>query len=106
MLSRMICGKLSAHLGLEILAHDVAAERQRQAGLVLPPFAEVHDLREAVARVRELALVNDQSGVGIAALHRIENLVEGHHDVLEVRHVEAQRQEGARLQAGDGDLRV
>jgi hypothetical protein len=53
---------LADHLGPEIAADDVAAERQRQAaGPLVHHFAQVHDLPQAVVGVGELPLVDQQS---------------------------------------------
>ena len=51
----------------ERAADGVAAERQGQAGLLMPPDAEIKDLLEAVAGVGELAFVDDEAGIELAA---------------------------------------
>ena len=50
-------------LRAQILAHRVRAQRQRQAGLLLPPVAQVDDQLQILVAVGELAFVNDQPGV-------------------------------------------
>ena len=52
--------------GAEVAADHVAAQRQRQAGLLLPPDAEVDDQVQALVLERELPLVDDQPGVVLA----------------------------------------
>ena len=44
-------------------AHDVRAQRQRQAGSVLPPFAQIDDQLQLLFAVRQLSFVNDQPRV-------------------------------------------
>jgi hypothetical protein len=63
-------------LRAEIAPHDVAAERQRKAGLGLPPPAQVLDLRETLLRERELPLVDQDSRVEAPREHAFEDLVE------------------------------
>ena len=104
MLSCSIFDTLRNHLRPEIPADDVAAERQRQpAGPLRPPLAEIHDLPQPFVLVRELPLVDQQSGLGLAVEHRLLNLIERHDDVLEVRLVDAQREVGRRERAGNRD---
>src|SRR5437588_2195755 len=88
--------QLVLHWKRDVFAQNVSAQRQWQTGLALPPFAEVDDLCESRALVSELALVNDQAGVGFAALHRVEDLVERNHDVLEFTQVKLEREKCAR----------
>ena len=81
------------HLGPEVAADDVAAERQRQAaGPLRPPLAEVDDLLQALVLIRQLPFVDEQPGLGLAIEDGLLNLVERNHDVLEVGLVEPQRQ--------------
>ena len=68
----------STRLVAQVLADDVAAERQGQAGLLEPPLAEVDDLVQALVAVVELALVDDQAGVDLALGDGREDLVERH----------------------------
>src|SRR6266487_3800204 len=42
-----------------IFAHDIAAKRQRQTSLLLPPLAKIYNLLKTGLRISELALVND-----------------------------------------------
>src|SRR5579862_523856 len=57
---------LLAHGGGDGLADDVAPERERQPRFFLPPFAEVENLGEPFARVRQLAFVDDQPDIRAA----------------------------------------
>ena len=66
MLSRRIDVDLRAIRRRDIFANHIAAERQRQPGLRLPPFAEIDHLHESFASIGELAFVNDQARVGFA----------------------------------------
>ena len=90
-------------VGAEVLAHDVAAERKRQAGLAEPPFAEVDDEVQAVVAERELAFVDQQPDIHLAVDDRVFDLIERRDDGLEVRLVEAEREIRARERPGDGD---
>ena len=63
--------RLAEHLGeladaVDVAAHDVDAERQRQAGLEQPPLAEVEHLVQPEVGERELALVDQEAVVGAA----------------------------------------
>ena len=71
---------ISAHrLGAEVAADDVAAQRQRQPGLLLPPDAQVDDQVQALILKRELAFVDDQPGVELRRGDGGEDLVERQH---------------------------
>ena len=86
----------------EIAANHVAAERQRQAARALgPPLAEVDELPQPLLLVGELPFVNQQPRLDLAVAHGLEDLVERHHHVLDVRLVEPQRQERGRQRAGN-----
>ncbi len=95
-----------AHLGREVLADDVAAERERDAAArALPPFAKVENELEPLVGKGELALVDDETHVGLAGFHGIKDFVKGHHHVVEaLAEIKLGGEEGARHQAGDGDL--
>ena len=69
----------------------------------LPPFPQVHDLVEALALVRDLAFVDDESCVHAVREHGIRDLVKGNHGLVETGTPEIQRQHGRRESAGDGD---
>src|SRR5437588_12884475 len=84
------------HWKRDVFAQNVSAERQWQARLALPPFAEVDDLCESRALVSELALVNDQAGIGFAIAHGVENFVEGEDDGFEFTEIELKREKCAR----------
>ena len=60
--------ELGSVLVAEVAPGDVDPERQRQTGLEQPPLAEVDDLLQPVGLVRELALVDQEPGVGAARL--------------------------------------
>ena len=49
MLSRMIASKSRCTVRANILAQDITAQRQRQTGLALPPFAEIEDFLKPAA---------------------------------------------------------
>ena len=88
---------------VEIGARADAGQRHRQAGLGLPPFAEVGNLHQAVLGVGEAALVDDQPGVDLAALDRAEDAVVAHlHHLAEIGRRQPQQPEGGGLAPGDG----
>ena len=78
--------------GAEVAAHDVAAERKRQAGLAQPPGAHVLPEVEAVVLEGELALVDEQPDVHLAPRHGVLDLVEGHDHLHRVGLVEPEGQ--------------
>ena len=91
-------------LRAEVAADDVAAQRQRQAGLLLPPDAEIDDQVQPLILERELPLVDDEAGVESPVGDRVEDLVERHHFVGEpVRQQQPQRQKRRGQRAGHGD---
>ena len=82
-----------------VATHRDGAERQRQAGVALPPRAEVEHALEALLLPRQLALVDHDARGDIAR-------GDGSHDRLEV---ELHRLEGRQRQAGSeksGGLRA
>ena len=60
----------------EIFADAVAAQRQGQAGLFVPPHAQVDQQVQAEGLIGELAFMDDQPGVGFAVAHVRGDLVE------------------------------
>ena len=98
-----------AHGWLEAFVNDVAAEGQGKAVVLpTPPDAEVFADLQTFILIRELAFVDDEADVGLAGAHGLEDLVEGHDDVIEVlrglAEPELECEEGAGHGAGDGDL--
>ena len=63
-------------VGVQRALGEDRAERDRQPGVVLPPRAEVDQRRQAVRRVGEARLVDDQAGVEAAVPHRRHDLGE------------------------------
>src|SRR5262245_25754077 len=76
----------------EVAPHGVAAQRQRQPGLLLPPDAEVEHLRQPLPAVGELALVDHEAGLGTALAHLVEDAVERHDARRDARREELERQ--------------
>src|SRR5215213_7849750 len=92
----------------EAFVDDIAAEREWQAILRLPPpdakvFAEV----QALVAVSELAFVNDEADVGTSMTDGGEDFVEGNDDEIEFGgfffQPELEREKRAGHFAGDGD---
>ena len=98
---------LADHLGSEIAADDVAAERQRQAaGPPGPPLPEIDDLLQPFVLVRQLPLVDQQPRVRLAIENCLTDFVERDDEVFEVRLVDAQGQVGGGERARDSDPRA
>ncbi len=72
--------------------------------MVMPPFAEVENFVQAQVVVKQLAFVNQQSGVTVSFNDRVNDLIKGHDFVIEIRIVKSQRQKRAGQCAGYGDL--
>ena len=88
----------------QVLADDVAPQRQGEPGLLEPPLAEVDDLVQALVAVVELPLVDDQPGLDAALGDGRQDLVERHDDHRDVlAQAELERQVGRRQRARDGD---
>ena len=68
-----------------------------------PPLAEVDQSCAAFVLVGELPFVNQQAGLDLAVAHGLLDLVERHHDVLDVGLVQPQREERGRQLARDRD---
>ena len=68
-----------------------------------PPLAEVDDLLQALVLIRQLPLVDEEPGFGLAVEHGLLNLIEWNDNVLKVRFIEAQRQIRRRQRTRDGD---
>src|SRR5262245_37704816 len=74
-------------LRAEVALDGVAAHRQRQSRLFLPPRAEVDDLVQSLVAVGQLALVDQQAGVVIALYDFVNYLIEWDDAVIEFRRV-------------------
>ena len=103
MLCLSVRATLAISAGPEIAADGVAAERQRQAGLIAPPAPEIDDAVQPGLVVGELALVDDQPGLVLAGEHFGNDLVEGNDYGLDLGREELQRQVGGGQRARDGD---
>jgi len=84
-------------------ADGVATEREREVGLLAPPLAEVEELEQAVIRVGELALMDDEACLVFAGDYGGDDLVEGDHHGFDLRCEELEREVGGGEGAGDGD---
>ena len=81
-----------------------AAERYRQAGLTLPPFAEIFQALEAALFKNKAAFVDNYPGIGLARFDGIHDLIEWHEDaVFDFRIPEAEKEVGGGVFAGHGD---
>src|SRR5919202_3356180 len=93
-------GDLAYGLLTQVSSHDIPAQRQRQARLRIPPLAQVLNQSESLALVGELALVDKQPYISLAARDVAHNLVERHHEVLHLGLVKLQSQKGRRPLSG------
>src|SRR5882762_5631670 len=87
----------------QVAAHDVATERQRQARLVVPPFAEVDPEVQPAVGVGELPLVDEEPRVRAAHRHVLLDLIERYDDVARRRLVQLERQKRRGELARDRD---
>src|SRR5581483_7267735 len=62
----------------QVAPDDVAPQGQRQAGLLLPPDAEVYGKVQALVLKGELPLVDDEPRIELAGGDRGNDLVERH----------------------------
>src|SRR5881296_3247820 len=76
----------------QVATHDIAAERQRQARLVVPPFAEIDPEVQPAVRVRQLALVDEEPRVRPTRRHVLLDLIERHDDVARRRLIQLERE--------------
>src|SRR5206468_10461497 len=91
----------------DVATHDVDAERKWQPGLRRPPLTEIEGLREAFRRIRELSLVNQQSGLAAPVAHLLEDLLEVELAIGErAAQGETEHEERGRQRPGHDDLEV
>src|SRR2546427_1784808 len=69
----------------QVAAHDVAAKRQRQARLVVPPFAEIDPEVQPPVGICQLPLVNKHPRLRATRRHVLLDLIERHDDVAHSR---------------------
>src|SRR5215813_5771124 len=93
-------------LRAEVALDRVAAHRQRQSGLLLPPRAEVNNLAQTALVIGQLTLVDQQPGVVIASDDLVNDLIEGNDAVIEFRRVQPERQVRAGQLARNSDAFV
>ena len=104
MLSRRAPGHFRGQLRPQTAPDRISAQRQRQAGDLQPPLAQIHDALQAGFRIGQLAFVNDQSGF-VFAFHDLRNdLVERHDFGLDSRREKPQREIRGGESSGDRDL--
>src|SRR3989442_776015 len=65
----------------QVAAHDVAAKRQRQARLVVPPFAEIDPEVQPTVGEGELPLVNEDPRLRATRRHVLLDLIDRYDDV-------------------------
>src|SRR6202049_1423385 len=90
------------HVARHRFTNDVATERERQPGFLEPPSAHVGDEMQSFVLVCELALVNQQPRINLAADHGLLDLIEGNDDGNKIRLKKLERQVGARHHSGHG----
>ena len=90
-------------LGPEGTTDGITAEWQGQAGLLVPPLAEVEEFDEAIVGVGELALVDDEAGVELSGDDGGDDLVEGDELGFDVGGEEFEGEVGGGEGAGDSD---
>src|SRR5262245_22910952 len=76
--------QLVLHVARDVAPQNISAQRQRQTCLAFPPFAEIGDLMEASLSISELTFVNDQAAIGFTFSDGVKDLIERHHDMVEI----------------------
>src|SRR4051812_40814584 len=77
-------------------ANGIAAHRQRQTiRMFVPPLTEVEHFMQPVSLIKELALMNQKTGVALSIDDGLDDLIEGHDLVLEIGFEDAQCEERA-----------
>ncbi len=82
----------------------VASQRQRHSKLVFPPLAHIQNAVKTNFVVRQLRFVNDESGIGRAVLHALQNLVEWNDHGFEIGLEYFQGEVGGRQRARNSDF--
>ena len=67
----------------QVLADGVAPQGKGQTCVVVPPFAQVDDERQAVVGVSQLPLMDNQPGIDLAPGDDVEDLIEGTYNIRE-----------------------
>src|SRR2546428_694270 len=75
-----VAGDRAQQVRAEVVAHDVAAERQGQPRLAVPPFPHVRPEMQPAGAERELALVDQQARVRATGRDGVLDLIEPHDD--------------------------
>src|SRR5688572_22088043 len=86
-----------------VLPNDVSAEGKRKPGLLQPPRSHIGDQVQALVLVGELALVDQQTGVDVARVYGLFDLVERDDDGDEVGLVEPESEICASHHSGNSD---
>src|SRR5262245_52816422 len=73
-----------SHVARDVAPQNISAQWQRQTCLAFPPFAEIDDLMEAGLGISELTFVNDQAAIGLTLSDCVKDLIERHHDMVEI----------------------
>ena len=96
-------GDEAAKRDSERLANGVAAERERESGLLLPPDAEIQNFVKTELGKQELALVDKKAGFDDIFLHGFEDFVERHDHGFKVRLEKLESEVRGSFEAGNGD---
>src|SRR5436309_15005559 len=73
------------HGPTQVAPNRIAAEWEGKAGFLEPPGAEVGPELQPTVAVSKLPLVDQQAGIYLAPKHRVLDLIEGEHDLDEIR---------------------
>src|SRR5262249_24746800 len=73
------------HFLPQVALNHVAAERKRKTRFLPPPLAEVEHFVQSELAICQLAFVNQKTGFELAFLHFVQNFVERHDLVLDLR---------------------
>src|SRR2546427_11624933 len=102
--ARLQVARYGAHqLVAEVAPDHVAAQRQWESRLLVPPLAHVRPEVQPAVRERELTLVNEESCVGLSGGDELFDLIECDDDMARRGLIESEREKGGRELPGNGD---
>src|SRR6266487_3402391 len=88
--------KVALYCVWNILAQNIATERERQARFAFPPFPEIDNFLKTRPLVGELPFVNNQTRIGAPAFYRVKDLIERHDSVVNLSSKKLQRKKRTR----------
>src|SRR6266516_6352944 len=87
--------KVALYCVWNILAQNIATERELQARFAFPPVPEIDNFLKTRPLVGELPFVNNQTRIGAPAVYRVKDLIEWHNNVIKFSGKKLQRKKRA-----------